>query len=424
MRNLKKAIGVLLMGASLTFLPVAHAEIMTYEGTGEYIMSDFETPDIAKQRAKVRAEQHAAEQAGVYVKSYTKTVNHVVESDEVTAIANTIIKIVDEKYTVTPTNENGGSFRVQVTIKAIIDSERIDEWLKNEQQKNNELIEQNKRLMREREKQEKEIRDLRYKLSVATNEQSRKVVEKSIAKEDRKFLSLKKTEEGDRLCSIGKYIEAIESYTRAININSDNEIAYGNRAYAYYHIGERKLAFRDIDKAIELNAKEEMAYYNRGTMYFEDGRYQEAINDFSMALRLKPKYSEAYYNRGCAYKALGNYSLAIADFSKSIEINPRKGEAYFNRGNSYAIQKNYSLAIADFNKSIDINPKNIDVYRNRGNAYYIIEDYKMAIKDYTKVLSMNDNDYRTYYFRGMAYNKLGETLLANRDFAKSKALRG
>ncbi len=424
MRNLKKSIGVLLIGASLSFLPVAHAETMTYEGIGEYIMSDFETPDIAKQRAKVRAEQHVAEQAGVYVKSYTKTVNHVVEADEVTAIANTIIKIVDEKYTVTPTTENGGSFRVHVTLKAIIASERIDEWLKNEQQKNAELIEQNKRLMREREEQEKEIRDLRYKLSVATNEQSRKGIEKSIANEDRKFLSLKKTEEGDRLCGIGKYIEAIESYTQAININNANGIAYVNRSYAYYHIGERNLAFRDIDKAIELNTKDGMAYYNRGTMYGEQKKYQEAINDFSMALRLKPKYSEAYYNRGYAYKALGNYSLAIADFTKSIEINPRKDEAYFNRGNCHAIQKNYKMAIDDFNKSIDINPKNIDVYRNRGNAYYIIEDYKMAIKDYTKVLSMNDNDYRTYYFRGMAYDKLGETVLANRDFAKLKALRG
>lgn len=135
MRNLKKAIGVLLMGASLSYLPVAHAEVMTYEGTGEYIMSDFETPDIAKQRAKVRAEQHAAEQAGVYVKSYTKTVNQVVETDEVTAIANTVIKIVDEKYTITPTNDDGGSFRVQIRIKVVVDSDKIDNWLKRESAK-------------------------------------------------------------------------------------------------------------------------------------------------------------------------------------------------------------------------------------------------------------------------------------------------
>ena len=40
---------------------IAHAEVKTYEGVGEYVMSDFETPDTAKQRAKVRAEQNAQE---------------------------------------------------------------------------------------------------------------------------------------------------------------------------------------------------------------------------------------------------------------------------------------------------------------------------------------------------------------------------
>ena len=46
------------------FTPFVFAEERTYEGVGEYVMSDFETPDIAKQRAKSRAEQNAVEQAG------------------------------------------------------------------------------------------------------------------------------------------------------------------------------------------------------------------------------------------------------------------------------------------------------------------------------------------------------------------------
>ena len=170
MRNLKKSIGALLIGASLSFFPIAHAEIMTYEGKGEYIMSDFETPDIAKQRAKVRAEQHAAEQAGVYVTSYTKTVNHVVEADEVTAIANTIMKVVDEKYTITPTNDNGGGFQVLVIIKATVDSDKIDDCLKR---KNDDLIAQNKQLRQEREEQEKEIEKLKREM-LKTNSISEK----------------------------------------------------------------------------------------------------------------------------------------------------------------------------------------------------------------------------------------------------------
>ena len=111
---------------------VSQAEIKTYEGVGEYIMSDFETPDIAKQRAKARAEQHAAEQAGVYVKSYTRTVNNTLVEDEITAIANMVIKIDDVQYITNPVSEAGGSFQIVAKIRATVDSGRIDEWLKRE----------------------------------------------------------------------------------------------------------------------------------------------------------------------------------------------------------------------------------------------------------------------------------------------------
>ncbi|MBQ9480353.1 MAG: hypothetical protein IJU71_12490 [Selenomonadaceae bacterium] len=44
---------------SLLFSPTASADIQTYEGKGEYIMSDYETPVVAKERAKARAMANA-----------------------------------------------------------------------------------------------------------------------------------------------------------------------------------------------------------------------------------------------------------------------------------------------------------------------------------------------------------------------------
>ncbi|MBQ7496574.1 MAG: hypothetical protein IJU00_01865 [Selenomonas sp.] len=137
----KKSIAAVMLGISMMFMPVVHAEVKTYEGIGEYVMSDFETPDIAKQRAKARAEQNAVEQAGVYVKSYTRVVNSVVAEDEVIAIANTIIKIIHDEYTVTPINESGGNFCVVAKIRVTVDSKQIDEWLQRDHTRNKELVE-------------------------------------------------------------------------------------------------------------------------------------------------------------------------------------------------------------------------------------------------------------------------------------------
>ena len=53
MKNpLRKLLATALVAGSLFVNTPVDAEIRTYEGTDEYIMSEFETIDVAKQRAK------------------------------------------------------------------------------------------------------------------------------------------------------------------------------------------------------------------------------------------------------------------------------------------------------------------------------------------------------------------------------------
>ena len=52
---MKKFLAAMLVASSLFFTSTSYAEIQTYEGTGEYYMSDFETFDVAQQRARKRA---------------------------------------------------------------------------------------------------------------------------------------------------------------------------------------------------------------------------------------------------------------------------------------------------------------------------------------------------------------------------------
>ncbi len=55
---MKKFLAAMIVGSLLNASPVS-AEVRNYDGVGEYIMSDFETPDVAKQRAKTYAERNA-----------------------------------------------------------------------------------------------------------------------------------------------------------------------------------------------------------------------------------------------------------------------------------------------------------------------------------------------------------------------------
>ncbi len=154
-------------------LPITtYAEVKSYEGIGEYMMSDFETPDVGKQRAKSRAEQNCVEQAGVYIKSYTSLVNANIVKDEVIAIASSIINIVDEKYDVIPIKGAGGGFRIVAKIHANIDDKGIDKWLRKANVNKQEIIDETKKQKKESIRQEDEITELKSKMNAAKDEQS------------------------------------------------------------------------------------------------------------------------------------------------------------------------------------------------------------------------------------------------------------
>lgn len=60
---------------------------------GEYVMGSGESMEVAYDKAKRAASQKAAEQAGAYVKSYTKVKNLALENDFIEVIANHSMKI-------------------------------------------------------------------------------------------------------------------------------------------------------------------------------------------------------------------------------------------------------------------------------------------------------------------------------------------
>lgn len=176
-------------------------------------------------------------------------------------------------------------------------------------------------------------------------------------------------------------------------------------------------------KAIELCPKDAMVYHNRGNAYDKLGNYERAIADFDTAIELNPLYAENYNNRGAAYKKIGNHKQAIADFDKAIALNPQYAAAYNNRGNTYGNAGDYKQAVADFDRAIEIDPKSAMSYNNRGFAYNNIGNHKQAIADYDKALELDPNLAIAYHNRGAAYDSLGNHHQAIADYNKALELR-
>ena len=181
---------------------------------------------------------------------------------------------------------------------------------------------------------------------------------------------------------------------------------YNDRGLTYHFLKRYHKATEDYTRAIEMDPEDVLAYYNRGNTYAELQRYEEAVIDYTYVIQVDSHFPKVYTSRGNAYNALHRYQQALDDLTRAIEIDPRDAEAYYNRGNTYAALQLDPKAIADYSKAIKIDPNDTVAYYNRGNTFRALARYQEAIMDYTRALQVDLAYTAAYINRGTTYADL------------------
>ena len=316
---MKKFLTALLIGG-IFMTGTAEAEIVTYEGEGQYLMSDFETPDIAKLRAKERAEKSAQEKAGIFVKSNVKVVNLQLESEEIEVMTAGIMKVRSVTYDV-QASPSGFLFTSKVSVD--IDSDEIDKWLQKSVVEKEELIEQNKSLQKTLAEQEKQLTELKAKLQnfenansnsdPAANFMTKMQLSGAFVNSNNAFMSNEKLKAGLESHKRGDFYNAINFYNEALSLNPNNVAAYTWRGNAFGSLRNFQNAIQDLSRAIQLDRNNSVAYLGLGIAYYSVNNYLQAISALNSAIQLDNRNGKAYYARAACFRAVGRYAEANQD---------------------------------------------------------------------------------------------------------------
>lgn len=95
------------------------------------------------------------------------------------------------------------------------------------------------------------------------------------------------TLKGDSLFAKEKYMLAIESYDKAIELDSINAEIYFKRAKCYKNRNVSKKAMRDYTKAININPEYREAYLQRAKLNYDLGNMNAYENDLAIAEKIK-----------------------------------------------------------------------------------------------------------------------------------------
>lgn len=392
----------------------ANAEIQTITSTGEYTMGEGETMPVAKERALAEAVKSAAEQAGVYVESYSRTSNLVLTKDEVNVLARGMVEVLDKHYD--EPKYSGSACYLRVTITARVDTGNIEALRSVLQSKS--LAADLKRMQAAYEDCQQDIKMLKAQLAQASGNDKKDIVQR-IAENERRYRVAWSIEQGYNSAVQKNYEASIQAFTQAIDLDPRYAFAYLNRGNTYHELKQLDLALADYNKAIALDPTDDNAYYNRGVLYGNLNRYDLAMADYDKAIAINPNNAYAHNNRGVAYARVKQYDLAMADYNKAITIDPNNAYAYDNRGNAYFELRQYQQALADYDKSIKLDPNNKNAYHNRGQVKTALKHYEPAIADFNQAILLGLNTTHVYRCRGMAYHQLTQYQEAVTDYDKA-----
>ena len=139
---------------------------------------------------------------------------------------------------------------------------------------------------------------------------------------------------------------------------SDTElaVAYINRGAAHHGKNDCGEAVEDFTRAIDIDERSVEAHHNRAVCYQKLGRYEDAIADYGRAIDIDPNFGHAYAKRCELFAMAWRYDDAIADCSRSSSLAPNDAERIHSLGRVYFASGQQAAAIREYRRALEVDP--------------------------------------------------------------------
>ena len=223
-----------------------------------------------------------------------------------------------------------------------------------------------------------------------------------------------------------KRMDAIECFSKAIEIDPDYIPAYKARIELYMMSKKFDLALKDMNTVLEkpLDSKDKANFhYERGLYFEKSGDHSGALKDYDKALEADPKYSYASSAKIRVYKTLERYELALAELDASYEKNsdPERRAIYHHQRATILVRSDkIEGAIVECTKAVENNPAYAHAYELRASLYQKMQNYEFALSDATKAIEEISSPIASpYLLRGAILREMGDIEGAISNYTKA-----
>src|SRR5713226_5332871 len=130
----------------------------------------------------------------------------------------------------------------------------------------------------------------------------------------------------------GKYQEALQSFSKAVEVDPNFAAAYAGMAAMSENLGKREDAERYIKLAMQHEDRmtERERSRTRGLYYAKMGDWQKCIDEYTQLVSRYPADRVGHVNLGICYAQSRNISKAIEESKRAIELVPKGAQPRLN----------------------------------------------------------------------------------------------
>ncbi|MFN7937679.1 MAG: tetratricopeptide repeat protein [Bryobacteraceae bacterium] len=204
---------------------------------------------------------------------------------------------------------------------------------------------------------------------------------------------------------LGNYDAAFADYNRALQFKPGHFAYLAGRTEVNRDRGMLGLAIREADKAIADHYKSEqrnpLLFALRGTIFWRMGLVREAEHEFDMARKM------AYELRNSLNNSIQSVERYVSDYKTRAPAGARPRPAPARNPYEQALAASEKgderLAVTYFDTALEANPNHAEANFFRGRAFFRLYQYGRAIDDLKQAVRLNPNLTGAWRYLGLSY---------------------
>jgi Tfp pilus assembly protein PilF len=210
-------------------------------------------------------------------------------------------------------------------------------------------------------------------------------------------------EYGSLLRRMGETQPALESFRKAVKLDSKEPRYHARLGGLLVERGEFEEAEQQLRQAVALNDRQAEALYFLGRALAGRKNLGEAADLMKKAVEIEPDNPEYLYHLGLIYERGQQVRDAIESFTRSIEKGNRSADAQEHLGMNLMVENRFQDAVKALRKAAELDPKRPRIWAEVGDAQQQAGDLDGAIRDFQRALAQDPNLPSVWTKLGIAY---------------------